>query len=118
MAKDNNNVAKNGWTEYGKLVLKELERLNEGQENIRKDMDDKFKDMAESLSNVKAVEVEVKTLAEWREKVTEVWSSTQMKESKDEVYKQKSKWQLIAGIALAIQVIWGLVSLFGDKLFN
>ena len=34
----NNNI--NGWTEYGKLVLKELERLNEGQDKLREDMGD------------------------------------------------------------------------------
>ena len=39
---DNENIAKNGWSEYGRLVLKELERLNDGQDAIKRDLDLKF----------------------------------------------------------------------------
>ena len=38
---DNGNIAKNGWSEYGRLVLKELERLNEGQDKLKDEIDKK-----------------------------------------------------------------------------
>ena len=40
-----------------------------------------------------------------------------MEQSKDELYKQKNKWQIISGVVIAIQVIMGLIIAFKDKLF-
>ena len=106
---DNENISKNGWSEYGRLVLKELERLNEGQDKLREDFDKQFKDlnekMTKSITSFETTEQEVKELRDWKEKVTEVWSSTQMKQSKDEIYRQKGQWQKTLGIVIAIQVI-------------
>jgi hypothetical protein len=110
---DNENISKNGWSEYGRLVLKELERLNEGQDKLREDFDKQFKDlnekMTKSITSFETTEQEVKELRDWKEKVTEVWSTTQMKQSKDEIYQQKGQWQRTVGIVIATQVIIGIV---------
>lgn len=113
----NENISKNGWSEYGRLVLKELERLNEGQDKMREDMDNKFHQLNQKMTEFKSIEQDVKELKEWREKVVEVWSVTQMKQSKDEIYEQKNKWQKVLGIVIAIQAISGII-MFLSKLFN
>jgi hypothetical protein len=105
---------KNTWGEYSNLVLKELERLNDNYEKMRTDMDTKLNELNQKLSEVKNVEGKVSTHASWIDRVNDVWSPTQMKEAKDEIYKQKSRWiaaiavisfiQIAVGIAIAI---WG-----------
>ena len=50
---DNGNIAKNGWSEYGRLVLKELERLNEGQDKLKDEIDKKFQELNEKMSEFK-----------------------------------------------------------------
>lgn len=117
MAPVNKNNPINGWTEYGKLVLKELERLNEGQDKLREDMDDKFKEITDTLTGFKTTESEVKDLKAWKEKVTEVWSTTQMKQSKDEIYNQKNNWTKITGIVIGVQVVIGAIVFAISKLF-
>lgn len=100
------NISSNSsWSEYGRLVLKELERLNEGQNRIREDMDNKFSDLNLELSKYKNIEDDVKSIKEWQKKVSEVWSTTQMSQSKNEIYKQKNRWQKAIGIVIAAQFL-------------
>lgn len=98
-----------GWNSYGKLVLKELNRLNEGQEKIRREMDERFKEINLTLADFKSTIKDVKELKDWRQKVTDVWSPPQMKESKDELYTQKNKWSKALGVLLAVEIIIGAV---------
>lgn len=114
---DNENLSKNGWSEYGRLVLKELERLNAGQEEIKRDLDRKFLELNQKMSDFKNTEKDVDDLKKWKESVVEVWSVTQMQQGKDEIYRQKNQWQKVIGIVIAIQVIMGLIIAFKDKLF-
>lgn len=99
---------KNNWGEYSKLVLKELERLNENHEKMRTDFDYRFNEINLKLSEVKNIEKNIITNNSWIEKVNDVWSPTQMKEAKDEIYKQKT--MLAAGIAIItfVQIIIGI----------
>lgn len=113
---NNENISRNGWSEYGRLVLKELERLNEGQIELKRDIDQKFQDLNEKMTEFKGTERDVEDLKEWKEKVTEVWSPSQMKQSKDEIYAQKNKWVMVAGIIIALQVLLTLFITFKDSL--
>ena len=79
------------WAEYSKLVLKELDRMNNNYESLRENLEEKFKDINEKLSDVKNTERSVQEIKLWQEKVNEVWSSRQMKEAKDEIYRQKNR---------------------------
>ena len=110
---DNENISKNGWSEYGRLVLKELERLNEGQDKLREDFDKQFRELnnkiTQTTNNYENASQDLNNLKEWKDKVTEVWSVSQMKQSKDEVYEQKNKWQRVVGIVIAVQIIFGVV---------
>lgn len=116
MMPENDNISNNGWAEYGRLVLKELERLNEGQDKLREDFDKKFAELNEKMTEFKSTEKEVQDLKDWREKVTEVWSPSQMKQSKDELYDQKNKWSRVVGIIITIQILFTLFVAFKDKL--
>lgn len=100
---------KDGWGEYSKLVIKELERLNEGQEKMRADFDSRFKEMNDKLSETKNLEKTVNEHKLWIEKVTDVWSPIQMKEAKNEIYEQKGKWQRTAAVFVVIQILIGII---------
>ena len=53
-----------------------------------------------------------------KEKVTEVWSATQMKSVKDEVYKQKNQWAKVTGIIIVVQIIMSLIIAFRNQIFG
>ena len=105
---------KDSWGDYSKLVLKELERLNDNHEKMRSDVDGKLNEMNLKLNDVKGVEKTVTVNSAWIDKVNDVWSPTQMKEAKDEIYKQKSRWVAAIAIVTFVQILVGLIiSLWG-----
>jgi TolA-binding protein len=100
--------------DYSKLVLKELERLNENHEKMRTDFDSRLNEMNLKLNDVKGIEKNVNQNSEWIQKVNDVWSPLQMKEAKDELYKQKNRWVAAIAIMSFIQVVMGVIlSLWG-----
>ncbi len=100
---------KDGWGEYSKLVLNELVRLNDNHEKMRNDFDSKLQEMNFKLGDIKSIEKNVNTNTAWVEKVNDVWSPNQMKEAKDEIYRQKSRWVAAIAIITFVQVLIGLV---------
>lgn len=103
---DFNIKGNNNWGEYSKLVLNQLEKLEEGQKELKKDTEEKLGEISNKLTELTTVQRDINELKIWREKVQDVWSVSQMKESKDELYKQKNKWFIVIGILSAIQVVW------------
>ena len=99
---------KESWGDYSKLVLKELERLNENYDKMRTDMDTRFSELNQKLTEVKNIEKTVTLNTVWIEKVSEIWSPTQMKEAKDEIYKQKNRWVAAIAIISFVQVAVGI----------
>lgn len=105
---------KDTWADYSKLVLKELERLNENHEKMRTDFDSRLNEMNLKLNDVKSIEKNVNQNTEWIQKVNDVWSPLQMKEAKDELYRQKNRWVAAFAIMSFIQVVMGVIlSLWG-----
>lgn len=100
---------KDGWGEYSKLVLNELVRLNDNHEKMRNDFDTKLQEMNFKLGDIKSIEKNLGTNTTWMEKVNDVWSPNQMKEAKDEIYKQKSRWVAAIAIITFVQIIIGFV---------
>jgi septal ring factor EnvC (AmiA/AmiB activator) len=96
------------WGDYSKLVLKELERLNDNYDKMRTDMDNRFAELNQKLTEVKNVEKSVITQNAWIEKVNDVWSPSQMKEAKDEIYKQKNRWVAAIAIISFVQIAIGI----------
>lgn len=103
------------WGEYSKLVLKELERLNDNYDKMRSDMDEKFSQLNNRITEIKNVEGKVETHTTWIEKVNDVWSPSQMKEAKDEIYKQKNRWAAAIAIITFVQVLVGVaIAVWGN----
>lgn len=105
MSSQNEENFKTLWAEYSKLVLKELDRMNNNYETLRENIEN----INVKLNDVKNTEKSLQDLKIWQEKVNEIWSTTQMKEAKDEVYKQKNRWTATIAILLFIQVIIGII---------
>lgn len=107
---------KDGWGEYSKLVLNELVRLNDNHEKMRNDFDSKLQEMNFKLGDIKSIEKNVSSNTAWMEKVNDVWSPNQMKEAKDEIYKQKSRWVAAIAIITFVQIVIGLIISIWGKL--
>ena len=105
MSSQNEENFKTLWAEYSKLVLKELDRMNSNYENLRENIEN----INVKLNDVKNTEKSLQDLKVWQEKVNEIWSTSQMKEAKDEVYKQKNRWTATIAILLFIQVLIGVI---------
>ena len=75
----------NGWGEYSKLVLKELETLAKSIEGLRTEL----QDMKQELAAIRAKEDKVDELRSWKEKIDEIASPTQLKELTTEVQDLK-----------------------------
>ena len=64
-----------GWETYSKLVLQQLETLNNGIESMRKEL----QDVKEQITKIKAKEDRLEEIKAWKDKVDDVASPTQMK---------------------------------------
>ena len=75
----------NGWGEYSRLVLKELETLARGIDQLK----DQIIDLKSEIAELKAKEDKVKELTVWKERIDEIASPTQLQVKFDEVEELK-----------------------------
>jgi hypothetical protein len=68
--------SQNGWNEYSKLVLKELQTLSSEIDNLS----GQISDVKRELIEMKGREDRVEQLIRWKDKVDEVATPTQLKE--------------------------------------
>lgn len=73
--------SENGWAEYSRLVLKELETLATGIEALRTEL----QDVKQELAKFQSKEDKVDELRSWKEKIDEVASPSQLKELTQQV---------------------------------
>jgi hypothetical protein len=90
--------------EYNDLILDLLKEQAKDISEIKKD-----------LAEIKTAKHIVRDYKDWKSKVDEVWSPTQMKEVKDEVYIQKNKWLIGYGIFIAVQIGWIVYTFYSKK---
>lgn len=107
---------KDTWADYSKLVLKELERLNENHEKMRTDFDSRLNEMSLKLNDIKGIEKTVNQNSDWIQKVNDIWSPIQMKEAKDEIYRQKNRWVAVIAVMSFIQIMVGVVLTLWGKI--
>jgi len=101
-----------GWNEWSKHVLKELQRLNAGQDTIKEEIHQ----IKSSLTKLSVVESQVEELKVWRSNVTEVASPTQLKELVKKVEELESFKVKAIAVFTFVQIAIGVaISLFGLK---
>lgn len=96
------------WNEYGKVVLHELQNLNQTQTEVK----EQLVSIEKELVKIANIEVTIAKQQAMLDKITEVWSPAEMQKVKDEVYKSKTRWfatgvvlafvQIVVGVAVAI----------------
>lgn len=94
------NGEQNGWNEYSKLVISELERLNDGISRLNVEI----QDLKGEIKELKVKEDFAKEIWKWKQAVDEVASPTQLKYTIKDVADLKTfKTQAIT--------IWAVVQL-------
>ena len=76
----------NGWNEYSRLVLKELETLGDGIDALRSEL----QDVKQELTKIQVREDKVDEIKQWKEKIDEICSPPQLKQLMDEVDNLKT----------------------------
>ncbi len=87
---DESGIKQNGWNEYSKLVLKELQTLSDGIDNLSTEVADIKKDIVQ----IRASEDRISKLEKWKDKVDDVATPPQLKEISiqvDELKKLKKE---------------------------
>ena len=79
-------MSENGWAEYSKLVLKELETLATGIDSLK----DEMQDLKQDIALLRDREDRVTELRQWKERVDEVASPSQLKSAIAEIESLKS----------------------------
>jgi len=98
----------NGWNEYSKLVLKELETLAASIKSLREEL----QDVKQELAKIQVREDRIDELKAWKEKVDEIASPSQLKDHVkrlDELETFKTKAiTIFAGVQflMALAVAW------------
>jgi len=75
----------NGWGEYSRLVLKELETLAAGIKVLNESLQEVKRDITE----MRAREDKVQELVKWKERIDEVMSPTQLRDIQKDVDELK-----------------------------
>ena len=78
-------MSENGWAEYSRLVLKELETLASGIDSLK----DEMQGIKQDIALLRDREDRVTELRQWKEKIDEVTSPTQLKALTEEVESLK-----------------------------
>jgi len=95
----------NGWNEWSKHVLKELERLNEGMDGLHAEL----QSVKNGMQRIAVVEDQTVELKEWKKDISEVCSPTQFKELRQSVDDLKYFKTKAITVFAVIQTIMGVI---------
>ena len=104
----------NGWNEYSRLVLKELETLSKGIVELNNEI----QGIKKELAIMKDREEKVDELRQWKFRMDEVISTTQLSTMIKEIEDLKQFKVKAVTIFAIIQFILTVISIFGGKLFG
>ena len=75
----------NGWNEYSKLVLKELETLSDGIQTLNAEI----QDLKNQITEIRVREDRVDELKAWKDRIDEIASPAQLKMAIEEIQDLK-----------------------------
>ena len=75
----------NGWGEYSRLVLKELETLARSIDSLRGEL----REVKQEIAKMQVREDKVTEIVKWKERIDEVASPSQLKDLQDQVEELK-----------------------------
>ena len=100
--------SQNGWNEYSKLVLKELQTLSNEIDHLSEQIGDVKKEIIE----MKGREDRVSNLIQWKDKVDEVATPTQLRDLSKQVEDlKKFKIQSVTIFSVVQAVMGGIMFL-------
>ena len=97
--------SQNGWNEYSRLVLKELETLADGIDGLRTEL----VEVKQELAKMQVREDKVVEIKEWKEKIDEVASPTQLGNALREIEDLKQFKTKAITIFAVVQFTMGAV---------
>jgi DNA repair exonuclease SbcCD ATPase subunit len=105
-----NNSNQNGWNEYSRLVLAEIETLNNKVDALVQENNA----IKQELTKLEQFKDEISSLKDWKGNVDEVSSPTQLKELQKEVESIKTFKTVSTTVWVVVQIIFGIAAtLFG-----
>jgi phage shock protein A len=96
-----NKNSKNGWEENARLVLAELQRLNDNYEELNSSV----RGLTDEVTKVKAVWHVVDEIKDWKTNMSEVASATQLKEALEKIARLETFKTVSTTIWAVIQTI-------------
>ena len=96
----------NGWNEYSRLVLQELERLSDNIDGLKGEL----QEVRQEIAKMQVREDKVDEIKVWKEKIDDVMSPTQLKELTVEVENLKTFKTKAVTIFVVIQFLMAAYS--------
>jgi predicted nucleic acid-binding Zn-ribbon protein len=95
----------NGWNEYSKLVINELERLNDGIKGLNEEL----QGLKQEIIQLKTREDHVTTLRNWKASIDDVTSPTQLQSSLKELQELKTFKTQAVTVWAVVQIGFGIL---------
>ena len=95
----------NGWENYSKLVLQQLESMATGIDGLRTEL----QDVKNQLTELKAKEDRVQDLKAWKEKMDDVASPPQLKSALEDLEELKEFKTKAITIFMLVQALTGFL---------
>ena len=93
-----------GWNEYSKLVISELERLNENDEKIQQILSE----INMKFSRFEAVEKEMESVLKWKTYMEDVASPNTLKDLKADVIKLNTFRTVATTVWAVVQIAFAI----------
>ncbi len=97
--------SENGWNEYSRLVLEQLETLSVGIDSLR----DELQEIKQEMTLMKAREDRVVELKAWKDRIDEVASPPQLKSMFEQLEDLKEFKTKAITIFLVVQALTGFI---------
>ena len=104
----------NGWNEYSKLVLKELETLADSIDSLRTEI----QGVKQEIAKMQVREDKVKELQEWKSKMDDAATPTQLKETLrqvDDLKMFKTKAITVFAVVQFLMAAFAILVKFIDR---